>query len=204
MARAACASRGPTFLYRKGGFSRVDAQHLAQRAYGDELRTRHPALFDRVEEIKAHWAPAVSLVLLGGGGSVAGATTRDVEVLEADDAQSLAAALAAARGTFVAVLAPEALPLLERRDGVEQIVRILQATGAVGFGVLGGVEGTPHRLAVLGDEEGELVALAWRRTGTAGASRPADLGVGASLLWDLAWAFEEREPLQWRALGAAA
>lgn len=194
---------GPTFLYRQGGFSRVDAQHLARRAYGDELRTRHPALFDRVEEIKASWAPAVSLIMLGGG-SVAQGTTRDVELLEADDAQSLAVALAAARGTFVAVLAPQARPLVERRAGVEQIVRILQATPAPGFGVLAGVAGTPHRLAVLGDEEGELVALAWRRTGAAGASRPADLGVGASLLWDLAWAFEEREPLQWRALGAAA
>jgi hypothetical protein len=70
--------------------------------------------------------------------------------------------------------------------------------------VLAGVEGTPHRLALLGEEEGEMVALAWKRSGAVGASRPADLGVGASLLWDLAWAFEEREPLQWRALGAAA
>jgi glycosyltransferase involved in cell wall biosynthesis len=194
-------AHGPTFLYRKGGFSRVDAQHLAQRAYAEDLRPRHPALFDRAEEIKAQWAPAVSLVLLGDG-PVGRGTTGDLEVLQADDAESLAAALAVARGSFVAVLAPEARALLDRRDGVEQIVRILQETDAAGFGVLAGVEGTPHRLALLGEEEGELVALAWKRTGTAGASRPADLGVGASLLWDLAWAFEERDPLQWRALGA--
>jgi hypothetical protein len=197
---------GPTFLYRKRGFSRVDAQHLAERAYGEELRTRHPALFDRVEEIKAQWAPAVSLVLLGGGGPVPPGTTPDVEVHEVadDDAEGLAAALRSARGTFIAVLAPEARPQLDRRDGVEHLVRILQATGAPGFGVLAGVEGTPHRLALLGDEDGELVALAWRRTGAVGASRQADLGVGASLLWDLAWAFEEREALQWRALGTVA
>ena len=189
---------GPTFLYRKGGFSRVDAQHLARRAYPEELRERHPALFARVGEIKAQWAPAVSLVLLGGGGPPAAGTTRDLEVLEAGDAESLAAALAAARGTFVAVLAPEARALVERRDGVEQIVRILQATEAPGFGVLAGVEGTPHRLAVVGDEDdGELVALAWERTEL---GREAELGAGASLLWDLAWALEEREPLQWRAL----
>jgi glycosyltransferase involved in cell wall biosynthesis len=196
-------AHGPTFLYRKGGFSRVDAQHLAQRAYGDELRERHPALFERVAEIKAQWAPAVSLVLLGDG-DVRPGTTSDFEVLHAGDAPSLAAALAGARGTFVVVLAPEAQALVQRRDGVEQLVRILEATDAAGFGVLAGVEGTPHRLALLGDEHGELVALAWRRSGAVGASRPADLGVGASLLWDLAWAFEEREPLQWRALGAAA
>jgi GT2 family glycosyltransferase len=193
---------GPTFLYRKGGFSRVDAQHLARRAYAEELRDRHPALFDRVGEIKAQWAPALSVILLGGGDAPGAGTTRDFEVLEAGDAESLAAALAAARGTFVAVLAPEAHALVERRDGVEQIVRILQATDARGFGVLDGIEGTPHRLALAGDDEdGELVALAWRRTGAAGATTPADLGVGASLLWDLAWALE---PLQWRALGAAA
>jgi glycosyltransferase involved in cell wall biosynthesis len=192
-------AHGPTFLYRKGGFSRVDAQHLAQRAYGDELRARHPALFDRVAEIKAQWAPAVSLVVLGDG-AVPDGTTSDFEVLHTDDGPSLAAALAAARGTFVAVLAPAALPIVERRDGVEQIVRILQATGASGFGVLAGTDGTPHRLALLDDADGgdgELVALAWKRDR---ASAEAELGLGASLLWDLAWALEERAPLQWRAL----
>jgi GT2 family glycosyltransferase len=192
---------GPTFLYRKGGFSRVDAQHLARRAYAEELRERHPALFARVGDIKAQWAPAASVILLGGDGAVPDATTNDFEVLHATDADSLAAALAAARGTFAAVLAPEARALLERRDGIEQIVRILQATSATGFGVLAQVEGTPYRLSVLGDQEGELVALAWKRTGAAGASKPAELGVGASLLWDLAWGLE---PLQWRALGVAA
>jgi glycosyltransferase involved in cell wall biosynthesis len=173
-------AHGPTFLYRKGGFSRVDAQHVAERAYGDELRGRHAALFDRLAGIKAQWAPALSLVLLGGG-EVPSGTTADFEVLAADDADSLASALAAARGTFVAVLAPEARRLIERRDGVERIVRILMSVA--GFGV--------------DDEAGELVALAWRRTD---ADREADLGVGASLLWDLAWALEERGPLQWRAL----
>jgi glycosyltransferase involved in cell wall biosynthesis len=193
-------AHGPTFLYRKGGFSRVDAQHLAQRAYGEELRGRHPVLFSRLGEIKARWAPSVSLVLLGGGAVPAG-TVPDLELLEAGDAPSLAAALAAARGTFVAVLAPQAQGLLARRDGVEQLVRILQSTDAAGFGVLAGVEGTPHRLALLGAEAGELAAVAWRRSSEPGASRPADLGVSESLLWDLAFALE---PLQWRALGAAA
>jgi len=196
-------AHGPTFLYRKEGFSRVDAQHLARRAYVDELRGRHGALYDRIDEIKAQWSPAVSLVLLGGGPLPHG-TTSDLELLEASDAASFAAALATARGTFVAVVAKEGRALVERRDGVEQIVRALQGTDAAGFGVLAGVEGTPHRLALLGDEDGELVALAWRRDGAVGASRPAELGIGASLLWDLAWAFEEREPLQWRALGSAA
>jgi glycosyltransferase involved in cell wall biosynthesis len=204
--RGGCGVRahGPTFLYRKEGFSRVDTQHLAQRAYVDELRGRHGALYDRIGEIKAQWSPAVSLVLLGGGGALPHGTTCDLELLEAANAESLAEALAAVRGTFVAVVAPEGRALVERRDGVEQIVRALQGTDAAGFGVLAGVEGTPHRLALLGDEEGELVALAWRRSGAVGTSRPAELGIGASLLWDLAWAFEEREPLQWRALGSAA
>jgi glycosyltransferase involved in cell wall biosynthesis/GT2 family glycosyltransferase len=196
-------AHGPTFLYRKEGFSRVDAQHLARRAYADELRGRHGALYYRIEEIKAQWSPAVSLVLLGGG-ALPHATTSDLEVREANAAQALAQARAAARGTFVAVVAPEGRVLVERRDGVEQIVRALQGTDAAGFGVLADVEGTPHRLALLGDEDGELVALAWRRSGAVGASRPAELGVGASLLWDIAWAFEERVPLQWRALGSAA
>jgi glycosyltransferase involved in cell wall biosynthesis len=195
---------GPTFLYRKGGFSRVDAQHLAERAYGEQLRDRHPALFDRIDAIKALWAPAMSLVLLGDGEPIPASTTRDFEVLEASDAESLAAALAAARGSFVAVLAPAARALVVRREGVEQIVRILQTTDAAGFGLLADVDGTPHRLAPLGDEEGELVGLAWRRTGALGATLPAELGMGESLLWDLAWALEERHAVQWRALGAAA
>jgi hypothetical protein len=139
------------------------------------------------------------LVVLGDG-AVPDGTTSDFEVLHTDDGPSLAAALAAARGTFVAVLAPAGLPIVERRDGVEQIVRILQATGASGFGVLAGTDGTPHRLALLDDADGgdgELVALAWKRDR---ASAEAELGLGASLLWDLAWALEERAPLQWRAL----
>ena len=65
-------AHGPTFKYRRRGFSRVNAVEYGPESFHDEIERRHPALFAPAARarIKARWAPALSVVLLddhGGG-----------------------------------------------------------------------------------------------------------------------------------------
>ena len=55
---------GPTFLYRKQGFSRVNAVDYGPDAFHKTIERRHPHLYLNRDGIKARWAPALSIVLL--------------------------------------------------------------------------------------------------------------------------------------------
>ena len=57
---------GPTFLYRRLGFSRVNAIDYGPHQFHDLVRKRHAVLYDAATEIKVEWAPAVSVLLLDG------------------------------------------------------------------------------------------------------------------------------------------
>lgn len=55
---------GPTFLYRRQGFSRVNAVDYGPDAFERTIERRHPHLYSNRDAIKARWAPALSVVLL--------------------------------------------------------------------------------------------------------------------------------------------
>ena len=57
-------AEGPTLLYRKRGFSRVNAVEYGAESFHERIERRHPRLYsEQRDAIKAAWAPALSLVL---------------------------------------------------------------------------------------------------------------------------------------------
>ncbi len=59
------AAESATFLYRKRGFSRVNAAEYGPRSFHESISERHPKLYGHQRNrIKANWSPAVSLVLV--------------------------------------------------------------------------------------------------------------------------------------------
>lgn len=146
---------GPTLLYRKRGFSRVNAAEYGSREFLKKIRELHATLYrDRRDEIKAQWAPALSLLLVDGcDGSnsiwpeplpewLRRQTCRDFEVLQTDCRQheldggrfvqhpdgAVAAvfeAVRAARGKFVVLLGASASEILRAITFIEQVIRLL-------------------------------------------------------------------------------
>jgi glycosyltransferase involved in cell wall biosynthesis len=59
-------ARGKTLLYRKEGVTRSDLVEWTGSPFHLELATRHPTLFstDERARVKAHWAPALSVVAI--------------------------------------------------------------------------------------------------------------------------------------------
>jgi Glycosyl transferase family 2 len=146
---------GPTFLYRKLGFSRVNATDYGPHAFDDLVPKRHAALYDAAAEIKVEWSPAVSLILLGDEeawgahpAKLDAQTCADFDVLwtsrmeVTDGGESavagLQAALDAARGRWLCLLAPGAAAALDDPTFVERLVLGFDArnsTHAVAFAV---------------------------------------------------------------------
>ena len=64
------AAHGPTFKYRRRGFSRVNAVEYGPESFHEEIERRHPSLYAPAARarIKARWAPALSIVLIDEGG----------------------------------------------------------------------------------------------------------------------------------------
>jgi glycosyltransferase involved in cell wall biosynthesis len=60
-----------TFLYRKRGFSRVNAVEYGPDSFHRRIERRHPVLYERRAEIKGRWAPALSLLLVDGADGAA-------------------------------------------------------------------------------------------------------------------------------------
>lgn len=116
---------GPTFLYRKLGFSRVNAVDYGPHSFHEAIERRHPGLYRNADEIKARWAPALSIVLLGGAGGdprlaqLPAQTCRDFEVVIGDELED---ALDTARGRWVCVLAPAAVEMLRDASFVEKLL----------------------------------------------------------------------------------
>jgi glycosyltransferase involved in cell wall biosynthesis len=202
---------GPTFLYRRQGFSRVNAVDYGPDAFHESIERRHPSLYGNKDAIKARWAPALSIVLLGGEeewrgvdlSGLARQSCRDFEVLSGGELQ---AAIAAARGRWVCLLTPTAAPILESRSFAEQLLYGFVAHEAVAATVLG-EEPDParHAFRQLDDEE----RLGARPVGVAYERLPAaPLGKielkGEDPLVDLAIALQAHGSVQWRAVPVAA
>lgn len=197
---------GPTFRYRRQGFSRVNAVDYGPDAFHAAIERRHPALYDRRDEIKAAWAPALSLLLLDpddreeAASLLAGQTCKDFELLAAGDVQ---AGIEAARGRWVALLAPEAKAALAGGSFVEQVLHGFQAHEGVAAIVLAAPPGVPrHALGQLDDEERlstQPAGIVFERHGLP----RLELGTG-DLLAELATALQANGAVQWRAVPALA
>lgn len=178
---------GPTLLYRKQGFSRINAAEYGSQDFLEQIRERHIALYcDRRDEIKAQWAPALSLLLVGGCDGSSGSwptsvpewlrrqTCGDFEVLRAGRHNSdvdvgcavqhpegvhpaVSQSVRAARGRFVVLLGTSASEALRATTFVEQIVRLLLGSQNLDRLVLAPVaDRRMPRLAPLGHKDAAL------------------------------------------------
>jgi glycosyltransferase involved in cell wall biosynthesis len=216
---------GPTFLYRKQGFSRISAADYGPHDFHEAIEQRHPALYRNRDKIKAKWAPALSIVLIDEGDAVwsdsdllglDGQTCGDFETLAAESASSqvrvvetdssgqepwLQTAIREARGRWVCLLTPSTAPLLANPSFVEQLLRAFTAHDDVVAIALGEATGiVRHALSQLSDTErlsAQPRGLAFARP--AGGSMPkVDLGDEASALVDLVLGLQPNGIVQWR------
>ncbi len=148
------AEGGATFLYRKRGFSRVNAVAYGPKSFHERIERRHPLLYHhRREQIKAKWSPALSLVLIEGcaGESAAwpsgiaahlraqtcgdfeticaGHVLRDpgdlqITEVAGEELDAIEAAMHATRGRFVLLAGVRAAEALCRCTFVEQLIRV--------------------------------------------------------------------------------
>lgn len=202
---------GPTFLYRKQGFSRVNAVEYGPHSFHQSIERRHPSLYLNADEIKAGWAPALSIVLLDEDGAWEGVelpdlsrqTCRDFEVVPAQGSpkNSLQEAIRAARGRWICILSVPAAAMLQNVSFVEQLLygfRSHERTFAIALGTTPGT--ARHAFAQLDDAE----RLAARPVGIAFERLPSTrfpkltLAEGRSALTDLAVGLQGNGSIQWR------
>ena len=216
---------GPTFLYRKQGFSRVHAVDYGPESFDKTIQGRHPHLYRNRDAIKAKWAPALSIVLLDedGGeweiGHLSGLdrqTCRDFELLArrglgesvrgigAGDESSglwLQRAIDAARGRWVLLLPRSAMAMLSAPSFVEQLICAFAVNGGTAAVVLSEApEVTRIAFAQLDDRErlaAKPAAIAFERP-LWGRVPGFRLGVEESLLADLVVGLRIIGPVQWR------
>jgi glycosyltransferase involved in cell wall biosynthesis len=136
---------GPTFLYRRQGFSRVNAVDYGPHEFHHAIERRHPRLYGNSDNIKTEWAPALSVVLLDEDGAwsepdltdLPRQSCSDFEILartglaegvravageQTGPAEWLQEAIGVARGRWICVLAPAAGRALHDRSFVERLV----------------------------------------------------------------------------------
>ncbi len=160
-----------TLLYRKQGFSRVDAVAYGPSSFHDHIARRYPRLFLREKNrIKAQWSPALSLVLADGADgttepwpesladALAAQTCTDFEVLcvgqpayYCDDVLEcgityrelidVEAAVDVARGRFVVVGGAGTARSLRRRTFVEEMIRLFWSSSRLKRCVVASVPG---------------------------------------------------------------
>jgi hypothetical protein len=216
---------GPTFLYRRLGFSRVNAIDYGPHQFHDLVRKRHRALYDDATAIKVEWAPAVSVVLLDGEepwrsedlAAIEAQTCADFELLAssaltprvravgdpgASPAGWLQAALDAARGRWLCVLTPGAAAALADPAFVERLIvgfDTRRSTHAVAFAIP--PEPARAALALLGEEErrrARPVGFALERH--AAYDLPTlELHGEGELLADLLLELQPTKAIEWRA-----
>ena len=214
-------AHGETFRYRKRGFSLVSARRLEGESPEAAARRRHPRLYDPRAKVKAAWAPALSVVLLGEGfedGLLADQTCADVEVVCADPtlaaveavrvvdahpdrATWLAEAIAAAAGRWVLVADAGAQGLLRRPQFAEHVLLAFMHGWDHCAVALVDAPGAPVALHQFAPDDGTLVGVGWERAPELPAP-DAELGVTGSLLEDLLLALQGTRLTQCRAVAA--
>jgi hypothetical protein len=215
---------GPTFLYRRQGFSRVNAVDYGPHEFHQAIEKRHPSLYRNSDRIKREWAPALSLVLLDEGGAWSEADLADLSQQSCLDFEALAAgepapgvraiaggadepgkwlqeALAGARGRWVCVLTPAAHRVLHDRSFVEHLIYGFVKSGeryvvALGLSPCLG----RHSLSQLDDAErqrADPAGLAFERK--AALELPdVDLAADDATLAAFVLCLQNHGPVQWR------
>ncbi len=220
----------PTFLYRRQGFSRVNAVDYGPHTFHDAIKRRHPALYLNSDRIKADWAPALSLVLLDDGerswkpqdlSSLEPQTCADFEVLAATDLGGRArlvagesenrgrwvqSALRTARGRWVCLLTPASAAMLESSSFVERLLYCFKAPGVASSIVFANVDDLRRpTFAQLDDAErlsANPVAVSFARS--PGIQFPGvHLPAGCCVLSELAINLQTIGAVQWRFAGSA-
>ena len=200
-----------TLLCRRHGFSRNDLIE-ANTPSGDVVARRHPELYGRRTEIKAHWNPALSMIALDAeaGESFARQTCIDFELLHPWNAEprpgsrgaALASALRHARGRYVLACYGPPSELLADGTLVEKLLRILRADPALAAVALADAEPELPPLRALDGGRADaaaLGALCWTATG--GSAPPASLSLpGDRPLEALAGWLGVHTKLGWRRL----
>jgi glycosyltransferase involved in cell wall biosynthesis len=216
---------GPTFLYRKQGFSRVSAVDYGPGSFHKTIERRHPHLYLNRDAIKGDWAPALSVVLLdedeGSWGPndlapLAHQTCRDFEVVArtalgegvrpvGDVGDSpiawLQGGIDAARGRWILLLPRAVAAVLKPSSFVEQLIHAFAANREVSAVVLADAPGISRQvLSQLDDRERLLArpaAVAFERPRW-GRVPEIRLAVEDSPLADLAVGLQAMGPVQWR------
>ncbi len=219
-------AEGPCLLYRKQGFSRVNTADYGPESFHERIQARHPELFSRRNEIKAEWAPALSLLLVDGfdgtgqrwpegfSAQLDPQSCGDFEVIDvpaavdrvpgekADELPArIQAAVGAARGRFVVIAGASAAHAVARPTFVEAIIRLLWFNKPRRW-LLANVPGAPvPRLGLIADPVragAEPCAVAWMRE-LDPDDDTIELGARPSPVLDFAMDWQVRSPLGWRA-----
>jgi hypothetical protein len=221
---------GPTFLYRRLGFSRVNAIDYGPHQFHDLVRKRHAVLYDASTQIKVDWAPAVSVLLLDGEeawrsqdlAGIEAQTCPDFELLarsaltprvgavETDGASAvtwLQDALDAARGRWICVLTPAAAGALKNPIFIERLILGFHSRGstnAVAFAVP--PQKTPRRpsLSLLSEAERQSARPAGLALERRGAFKLPELTLTGDdeLMADLLLELQPKKNVEWRAVPA--
>jgi len=226
-------AHGPTFKYRRRGFSRVNAVEYGPESFHDEIERRHPSLYapEARARVKARWAPALSVVLLGDHTApwdaaavepLADQSCTDFELISSEaldvpglpakvhlagdgGAGWLADAVATARGRWVLVATLAAAPAFARRSFVEHLLRAFWENGGVTGVVLAFVP--EQRLPAFSQLEmygsGGPLAVAWERSPEDPRGVEVELGATDSLVEDVLMTVQMLGRVQWRSLPLA-
>jgi glycosyltransferase involved in cell wall biosynthesis len=216
---------GPTFLYRKQGFSRVHAVDYGPDSFEKTIERRHPHLYLNRDDLKARWAPALSVVLLDEEGSgweaddlsgLARQTCRDFELLGVADLGAgarvvgdpgqtsiawLQAPIDSARGRWILLLPHSVAPMLESSSFVEQLIHAFAANeGTTAIVLADSPTIARPPLSQLDNAErlqAQPAAIAFERP-LWGRVPEIPLGLEDSLLADLVVGLRVIGPAQWR------
>jgi glycosyltransferase involved in cell wall biosynthesis len=201
---------GPTFLYRRQGFSRVNAVEYGPHVFQETIERRHPSLYGRCDAIKVRWAPALSILPLdddGAGWYDAGLsplsrqTCSDFELLPSTGRAGLQAALGETRGRWTCLLTPAAAPLLDDRSFVERTLYGFVMHKDVSAIVLAEAPGVSrHTFSQLSDSErlsARPVAVIFERPPLIRVPE-VDFAGEDSILFDLAVGLQANGVVQWR------
>jgi glycosyltransferase involved in cell wall biosynthesis len=218
-------AEGPTFLYRKQGFSRVNAVDYGPNAFEKTIERRHPYLYGRRDTVKAQWAPALSVVLLDEedkrweqGDLVGlrkqtcpdfevvalrdlGEGVREIEVENDSSSTELQDLIDGARGRWILLLPRAVAAILGSSSFVEQLIHAFAANDDISGVVLAGASDL-SRIAFTQLDDAERLAA---RPAAVAFERPiwgrvgeTQLGVESCLLADLVVGLQTIGLVQWR------
>ncbi|HTC59861.1 MAG TPA: glycosyltransferase [Solirubrobacteraceae bacterium] len=225
------AAEDAVFKYRKRGFSRVNAAEYGPRSFHDRISRRHPRLYgQRRDQIKATWAPALSLVLMNSRDaasddkwdsiveslqsqscgdfetSCVGFTlnnTKDLCIQSSDgQLESLRTAIEGARGRFVVLANDKAIETIGRFTFVEQIIRLFWSDGELARVVLADVAGRkgPRLSLLTSDEATNAIPCAVAWRRSLGESYTVELGATPSAIEDILMQWHVDGPVEWRSI----